>query len=319
MKIEQFNPDAGEVIIPVSVKRTVAGRFKIDSFRVDSDGVEIAGSRRMVADWFDNLIVNAGLDRMGANGDYLSNCIVGSGSTAPAVGDTALQSRIASTNTVQSDTNGMVVSPRYGWRRKTFRFAAGVAAGNLSEVAVGWSSTAVFSRALILDGGGAPTTLTVLADEVLDVTYEFRAYVSEADVSSSCVISGVTYACVTRPANIDGNQGLQLGDAVTINTANRAAGVRTTENSTLGAVTSMPSGTKDAMDFTNEAYVNGNYYRNHVLTAKLNASNFATGIGAVIVSNTFSDFQTSFTPKIPKDSTKVLTLQARSIWARHVP
>ncbi|MGD4463482.1 hypothetical protein QT688_22545, partial [Xanthomonas citri pv. citri] len=61
------------------------------------------------------------------------------------------------------------------------------------------------------------------------------------------------------------------------------------------------------------------YYRSHTLTAALNQSNFATGIGAVIISNTFSDFQISFTPKIPKDSTKVLKLQARSTWARHVP
>lgn len=318
MKTCQFAPDSGEVVIPLNVTRTVAGRFKIDAFRVDADGAEIPGSRRIAADWFDNLIVNAGLDRMAAGG-YIDYCIVGSGSAAPAVGDTQLQARIASSNTAQADTNGMNVSPRFGWRRKTYRFAAGVAAGNLSEVGVGWSATAVFSRALILDGGGSPTTLTVLADEVLDVTYELRAYVSEADVSSNVVISGVTYACVTRPANISGSQGLQIGDPVTINTANRAAGVRTTESSVLGTVTSMPSGSTQPMTYTNEAYVNGTYYRNHTLSASLNESNFPTGIGAIIVSNTFSDFQTSFTPKIPKDATKVLSLQARSTWARHVP
>lgn len=306
-------------IAELNIPHAVAGRFKIEAFKVDAQGDEIPGSRRLAADWFDNLIVNAGLDRMGSNSDYLSTCIVGSGSAAPAVGDTQLQSRVASTTTINSDTNGMVVSPRYGWKRKTFRFAAGAAAGNLSEVGIGWSSTAVFSRALILDGGGNPTTITVLSDEVLDVTYELRAYVNEADVSFNVVISGVTYSCATRPANIGGNQGLQLGESVTINTANRAAGVRTTETNTLGSVTSQPSGTTGAMDFTNEAYVNGNFYRNHVLTCQLNDSNFATGIGAVIVSNTFSDFQTSFTPKIPKDATKILTLQVRSTWGRHVP
>lgn len=306
-------------ITPFNVTRTVAGRFKIHALRLDVDGNEIPGSRRLAADWFDNLVVNAGLDRMGQASDYLSTCMVGSGSTAPAVGDTQLQARIASTISVQSDTNGMVVSPRYGWRRITFRFAAGVAAGNLSEVGVGWSTVSVFSRALILDGSGNPTTITVLADEVLDVTYELRAYVNESDVTFNVDISGVTYACVLRPANIGGSQGLQIGQEVTINTANRAGGVRTTESSTLGSVTSMPSGPQSSMDFTNNAYVNGTYYRNHTLTAGLNLSNFSTGIGAITISNTFSDFQISFTPKIPKDSTKVLTLQARSTWARHVP
>ncbi len=306
-------------IIPFNVTRTVAGRFKIHALRLDVDGNEIPGTRRLAADWFDNLVVNAGLDRMGTASDYLSTCMVGSGSAAPDVGDTQLQARIASSTSTQSDNNGMVVSPRYGWRRKTFRFAAGVAAGNLSEVGVGWSTVSVFSRALILDGSGNPTTITVLADEVLDVTYELRAYVNESDVSFNVVISGVTYACVLRPANISGSQGVQIGDVVTINGSNRANGVRTTESSTLGSVTSMPSGPIMQMEYTNEAYVNGSYYRNHVLSAALNDSNFSTGIGAITISNTFSDFQISFTPKIPKDSTKVLTLQARSTWARHVP
>lgn len=306
-------------IVELNIPHAVAGRFKIEAFKVDAQGEEIQGTRRLAADWFDNLVVDAGLDRMGSNSDYLSTCIVGSGSAAPAVGDTQLQSRVASTTAINSDTNGMVVSPRYGWKRKTFRFAAGAAAGNLSEVGIGWSSTAVFSRALILDGGGNPTTITVLSDEVLDVTYELRAYVNEADVSFNVVISGVTYACVLRPANIGGNQGLQLGDAITINTANRASGARSTESNVLGSVTGMPSGTQNSMDYTNKPYVNGTFYRSHVLTAQLNNSNFATGLGAVVVSNTFSDFQTSFTPKIPKDATKVLTLQVRSTWGRHVP
>ncbi len=97
---------------------------------------------------------------MGSVGDYMSTCMVGSGNAAPAETDTALQAR-ASTSNINVQSNNSNVSPRYGWRRRTFRFAAGAAAGNLSEVGVGWTTTAVFSRALILDGSGNPTTITV--------------------------------------------------------------------------------------------------------------------------------------------------------------
>ena len=148
-----------------------AGWFKIEATRPD-------GTRRVLADWFPNLILNGGLDRMGANPDYLSWCQVGSGSTAPVAAQTALVNRIAGTSTQQNNVSGAQASaPYYGWYRRTYRFAQGVAAGNLSEVGVGWATSgSLFSRALILDGGGSPTTITVLSDEVLDVTYELRRY-----------------------------------------------------------------------------------------------------------------------------------------------
>lgn len=307
-------------LIELKIPQTVAGRFKMEAFRVDENGNEVPGSRRLAADWFDNLIVNAGLNRMGTNGDYLSNCLVGSGSADPLPTDTQLQARVASSNTINTTVNGNNASPRYGWKRNTYRFAVGVAAGNLSEVGVGWSSTACYSRARILDGSGNPTTITVLGDEVLDVTYELRSYINEADISFNVTISGTNYACVMRPANIGTNSlGVQLGDSVTVNAQNRANGARVWETNVLGAVTGSPSGAPEAGTYVNVAYVADTFYVNHTLTFGLNVGNFSTGIGALVVSNTFCDFQTSFTPKIPKNASNVLTLQVRSTWSRHVP
>ncbi len=305
----------------LNINTAAAGRFQIEAFKVDQNGDEVPGSRRIAADWFPNLITNSGLDRMGSVSDYLSYCIVGSGSSAPAPTDIALQARVASTSTKNADTNGAVASPRYGWRRIVYRFAAGVAAGNLSEVGVGYSDTAVFSRALILDGSGNPTTITVLADEVLDVTYELRFYVSEADVSFNVVISGITYACVCRPANLGENIGSQIGQAISINTSDRANGVKAFETNVLGPVTGQPGSSFDeyTLGFTNETYVNGTFYKSHVITAALNQGNATGGIGSIRVDNSFCDWQINFTPKIPKDATKVLTLNVRSAWSRHVP
>ncbi|MBN7848380.1 hypothetical protein J0L38_01115 [Stenotrophomonas maltophilia] len=306
--------------IELHIRHAVAGRFKIEAHRVDQNGDEIPGSRRLAADWFNNLIVNAGLNYMGSSDGYLTNCLVGSGSSDPQPTDTQLQTRVASTTTTNETTYGSNVSPRYGWKRITFRFAAGAAAGNLSEVGVGWSSTAVFSRARILDGAGNPTTITVLSDEVLDVTYEFRAYINEADINFDVTISGTTYACVMRPANVNGsNLGFQLGNAVTVNANNRASGARLFETNVLGTPSSAPGGVGQGGTFVNSAYAADSFARGHVLTFGLNVGNFPTGAGAITVSNTFCDYQTSFTPKIPKDATNVLTLQVRSTWGRHVP
>ncbi len=303
----------------LNIHTTASGRFLIEAFRLDEDGIEIPGSRRVAAKWFPNLITDNGLNRMGSASDYLGNCMVGSGSTAPANTDTTLQSQVATTAAIQTETNGNNASPRYGWRRKTFRFAAGVAAGNLSEVGVGYSTTAVFSRALIVDGGGSPTTITVLADEVLDVTYELRFYISEADVAFNVDISAVTYACVVRPANITEGIGTQVGDAISVNSVNRANGIKAYETQTLGAVSGEPAGTAFDVSYTNSAYTAGTFYRTTVATAALNQGNTATGIGSMRIDNTFCDWQVRFTPKIPKDATKVLTLNVRSSWGRHVP
>ncbi|MDH0276395.1 MULTISPECIES: hypothetical protein [unclassified Stenotrophomonas] len=298
----------------------VAGRFKIEAARLDESGQEIAGSRRLAADWFDNLVVDAGLNRMGGFDGCLDFAMVGSGNAAPLPSNTTLQSRVGSTSTKTSNVNGSNASPRYGWRRITFRFAAGAAAGNLSEVGVGWDSTNITSRALILDGSGNPTTITVLPDEILDVTYEFRVYFSEADSSFNVTISGVTYACVLRPAIVnDSTYGIQYGNVISVNSFNGAIAPRAFETDVLGAITGQPAGSGSTLSLSNAPYVAGNFYSDCTITADLNIANFTTGIGSLRIDNTLAKYQVSFSPKIPKDATKKLTLSVRTTWSRHVP
>jgi hypothetical protein len=67
----------------LKIRSKVAGYYKLEAVKLDKAGNEV--SRRVVADWFPNLITNQGLNRMGANADYLSNCQVGSGSDAPPI------------------------------------------------------------------------------------------------------------------------------------------------------------------------------------------------------------------------------------------
>ena len=285
-----------------------AGWFKIEATRPD-------GTRRVLADWFPNLILNGGLDRMGANAGYLDWCQVGSGSTAPVATQTALVNRIAGTNTVQASVNGAQASaPYYGWYRRTYRFAQGVAAGNLSEVGVGWATSgSLFSRALILDGGGSPTTITVLSDEVLDVTYELRRYPGTVDLTGTVVLDGVTHNWVSRAAGVTDQDSWSGTGAMVLDWASAYSG-------DSGDVTaSRPGGTSQALSITALAYGSGSYTRAVTVSAGLNEGNFVGGIRSILIgaySYGSGRYQIQFDPAIPKDNTKVLSLTIQHTWAR---
>ena len=285
-----------------------AGWFKLEAIRSD-------GTRRVLADWFPNLILNGGLDRMGANSDYLNWCQVGSGSTAPVATQTALVNRIAGTNTIQADVNGAQASaPYYGWCRLTYRFAQGVAAGNLSEVGVGWATSgSLFSRALILDGGGSPTTITVLSDEVLDVTYELRRYPGTVDLTGTVVLDGVTHNWLSRASGVT-DSGHWAG------TGAMALDWDAAFNGDIGPVTaSWPSGASGLLSATPLAYSSGSYTRAATVSAGLGDSNLSGGIRSILITAYglgAGRYQIQFDPAIPKDNTKVLSLTIQHTWAR---
>ncbi|WP_180155257.1 hypothetical protein [Acinetobacter sp. YH12045] len=152
----------------------VGARFKLIAH--NGDGVPIRES-----EWFDNLVLNTGLDRMSV-GTWIDRCCVGTGNSTPTPAQTNLDSFVASTTTSQVnsiDTSDISSAPPYFAAKRTWRFDAGVAAGNISEVGMGWTDTDLWNRALIQDINGNPTTITVLSDEYLDVVSEIRVYPSE--------------------------------------------------------------------------------------------------------------------------------------------
>lgn len=199
-------------MLNLQAKFKCAGRYKIQVRKAES------GVICHETPWFDNLITDNGLDMMWAppGGAFgirymVPACYVGSGNTPPAVTDSTLVALVAGVGSSSGEwAQGSSVFveeaggiPAY-WRQTwKYRFGTGVAAGNLSEVAVGWTSTNLFSRALIVDGAGNPTTITVLADEVLDVTYELRVYIDKTATPIAFSISGVPYTGVVRQVNID--------------------------------------------------------------------------------------------------------------------
>jgi hypothetical protein len=292
----------------------LAGKVKLVAVNAET------GEERLLADWFDNLITDAGLNRMGSGafGDY---CLVGSGSTPPTVSDTALGNYIATHSTYELTVGAATSAPYYGWERFKYRFAQGAAAGNISEVGIGWSATNqnLFARTLVKDSGGSPTTVTVLANEFLDVFHEIRVYAPASDVTSQVTIAGVVHDTIVRPSYVtDGDPGrwrpfraqaIGIGAYISTNFYSGAIGAQTS-GPTGGLGGSSPS-------VVESAYVQNSLKRTAVISAGLDSSNTAGGIRSLQFGTVgMGSWQVQFTPTIAKDNTKTLSLTVEVSWAR---
>lgn len=292
----------------------VAGRFRIVAVKVDGSG------ERELAPWFNNLIVDAGLNRLGTGGvGHLVR--VGSGASAPAVANTSLEALVASTdNVTANDYNVHNTVPYYGYHRRTWRFPAGAAAGNLSEVGVGWdaSGNPIFSRARILDPEGQPTTITVLGDEFLDVTYEIRLYPPPNDIDFNLTINSVVYACKLRASLVNSGQWIPQY-LLSTGTLNQMFQISAFDGD-IGTITQSPSGQgSNTLQVAQGAYANNSLKRLLGVTAPLDAWNFGTGIKSLSVAPNFSTlgcYQMSFSPAVPKNNAQVLNLGFEVSWAR---
>lgn len=294
-------------------------------FGVDGHFTIRAVSRRgvrLLAD-FDNLILDSGLERLGT-GTPVTHVQLGTGSTTPAVGQTALTAfAFSSSNQTASVESYVAGPPVYHQCVKTYRFAAGAATGTFAEIGVGWASSgSLFSRALILDGGGSPTTITVLSDEALDVDYRFRIYPSTSDVAGTLTLSGVGYNYTIRPGLISSlgqwsPSGI-LGNGFVIGATGQLAMYGA--SMALGAITgSLTGNTNNAAmgSFNYSAYVGGSLSRVGTITTGLTLGNTGFGIrGFHMVFGTYGYYQVLFDTLIPKDNTKIMTHSQRITWAR---
>lgn len=278
------------------------------------------GVKRTVAE-FPNLILDAGLERMGV-GSYLDVCRVGTGNSTPTAPQTQLDNKIASTDTVLTKSYGaQPTAPYYGWRRITFRFAAGTATGNLSEVGVGWGNTTtdntIYCRARILDGVGSPTTINILADEVLDVIYEIRAYPPLTDVVVSGLDLGMsTHTATVRAASVTDGAfwGADLGYEVVFVQSLWTA----LYNGTIGAITTTPSEFGASADPTNLSYVPLSRTKKSNLNLSLTQGNLAGGITSLDTRTTIGRYQIGFSPAIDKTASRTLRLDLQVSWGRYV-
>lgn len=300
---------------------------------------------------FRNLITDAGLEAIGTNAlstlcNYLA---VGTGSTAPAVTDTALVSELFRTtnNGGFGDTGGVDTTNFFAWIRRTRQFNEAEANGNLTELGFFRDATGgtMFNRQLFRDSNGVATTITKTSFDKLRVTYEWRLYadttkpvqtinvtgVGNVDVTTSVVnftTYGWFYNMASQPLAIyfGGHQGdnytfgkyfgFQESNTVP---ANNTTGMNPTWDQVAG--TARPSGVQTTGELF--AYAANSKYLEAQYIVLADKGNFATGIGAVgaqqhsaYAGGQHASYMHFFTTKIAKDNTKRFIYSTRTSWAR---
>lgn len=293
-----------------------AGYFRI--VKRDNDSGKITHD----TGFFRNVITNTGLDAIGWRRPTTA-CVVGIGTTPELPTDVTLAQQVAiSTQSGGATTYPYSTSPPYYTAmRSIYRFAAGAAAGNLTEVGVTVSDNNLWSRSLIKDSSGNPVTITVLPNEILDVTYEIRMFLMDDDLTGSVNVAGVNHSYTMRGASIGTKQfsGFLFGG---IGAASYSASAYT---GGIGPATGIPSGTgaTSSNSASWQAYVDGNFYRDFTCNFGVNDGNVAGGliksmriVAPIIGDSSAPEFQMEFTPALTKNNTITLGVRFRISWSR---
>jgi hypothetical protein len=281
--------------------------------------------------WFKNLILNQGLDQLGTDNAVLAGYArVGTGTTAPTVNNTTLEAQVAASNSGPSNVT-VVNSGAPNYTTLTtyeYTFTQGAVVGNISEVGVGWATTGatLFSRALIVDNVGTPTTITLTSIDQLIIYYRLNASQPLTDTTTSVSISSVSYPYTIRTslaasfASVGAT--FQYGYGFTKLNGVLLYG----DDAALGAITGQLSGTiiansgNGGFTFTYPAYTPGSYYRDSTFSVDVSHGNAVGGIGGIqltwgVYSSSLQNQIVLPTP-IPKTNTQVLTITCRFTWAR---
>lgn len=283
----------------------LAGQFRLTVWRAD-------GSRRLVTPWLPNMVTDTGLNRLGT-GAFLTHAYVGTGSVPPpAANDSALVGQVAVTSQILSQSAGASASaPYFGYRDLDFKFAVGTATGNLSEVGVGWDA-GLFSRALIVDQNGDPSTITVLASESLGLSYRLKNWAPTADLAFTATVAGQVRNCMARAA-LANSGSITAGWGISGTAA--AASTLTAYNGALAGVTGVPSGTNAGVTGTTGGYVSNNYEIGLSGLWEPSVGNLSGGISSFLVATSgIGCYQIAVDPPIAKTSQNSLLAQFKVVW-----
>lgn len=318
------------------LKIGMQGFFQLEAFKpiLDEEGNIIGeqpGTRRELMPWSPNMLLTSGKNRMGTNSDWLNCCQVGDDGTLPTVDDTGLLGYLAGTANIQDTVVGAQGSyPWYGYKRKRFRFALGAVVGIIAEVGVGWSTANgpnLVSRALIVDMFGAPTTATVLADEVLDCNYEFRYYPPLVDSTGVIALNGVDYNYTIRASEVTNSTAwaLYIGEVIGVK------GQYTTDwrafNGTIGGITLAPNGVAanaDSTGWSAQPYANNSFEQILYFQCGPTGWNASGGLRSIQIRTSAGYYQTEFSAvsdssPVPKSSSFTMYMEWVLSWVTASP
>jgi hypothetical protein len=314
------------------------GFFRLTSRVPDGKGGLRVHRQHDIPDWIPNLITDNGLNGVGTDGISWANTIaLGTGTATPNVADTSLSGTVVSV-TGGTATSGAYTAgtPRYKWVNWSKTFSQGAVTGTWTEIGIGRTSTNLWSRARILDSGGSPSSVTYTSIEVVTVEYRLEVYQDEVERTGTVVIAGVTYGWTTRA--YDGlrpgqtsfvfqssTSGLITGNLmVPGGTGNSyAAGIYSGALNANYAVPSTGTSQGGVNSRSVAAYASGSYTKVMTLNWVESGGNIAGGIAAVVPYIQGEGFnggdqagKIGFSPAIPKDNTKVMSLTFSWTWGR---
>lgn len=296
-----------------------SGAYQVRVLRPD-------GSVRLETEFFDNLITNSGLDRLG--GTYGNPyAYVTTGTTPPAETDTTFSGTLLGRYqlSIAVYTTQYASLPNYAQVSYTVTFPTGAIVGAASELSIGdgtsTSITRLFSRALIANSQGVPITITLTATDQLQIVYMLRQYIPDADTSFDLDVNGVTRTFTVRPCEIDTTgYGWAPDLAYEVAIASGATYTRAYSGG-IGTRTASPSGT--AYNVTSNAmttYVAGTYRRGFYLIWLPSAGTFTAA--SFKIQSAYScagTWQLGVSPSIVKTNLQTLRIEGEYSWGRYVP
>lgn len=300
---------------------------------------------------FKNLITNQGLNSFGGIPQTYNilNCFVGTGTTAPAPGDTDMAAKI---NVLALGYSGAQVlgvnegAPNYSsLLTMQYNFAVGAVVGNISEVGVGRGVVSanvltiqnLFSRSLIVDANGNPITITIFADESLTVQYYERTYPNLSDSTYVVVdqTTGISHTLTSRlytastfrntssgfmsALNNSGNDGLLFYYPTNLAVPITLAPI--TATSAFVGATAISASNSGTVTF--QPYVADSFSRTSTVAIPLSAGNNANGIHGIAARMSTSSpgaivmgTQVLINPPIMKTAQATLAIDIGITWSR---
>lgn len=312
----------------IAMHTRIAGQYSAQVIHADGSITEVP--------WFDNMILDSGLDDVGVLGtgiDLRYACHVGTGTAATVASQTTLGARISPTVAPvapyqSGGTNVNLGAPTYATETTySFTFGLGGVVGNITEVGLGTNTTAgtngtrLFCRSLFKDGSGNPIAITVTASDQLVVYHKLITTRTLTDSVGTVTISGTPYGFTTRALNIGSTSAtkLLLPSDVLLSANGTTAYTGTVS---LAAITasSGPTGTTNgsATGGSYGTYTLGTFTRVSSITWGPTVANAAGGIKGVQLYNVsgYAIAQIVFDTPIMKTNLQQLTLNFQMSWGR---
>lgn len=326
------------------------GRYKAikhKGHKYDADGnfVEFGEVIEETA-WGKNIITLVGINALLGSGGISSWTVAGTSNATPSEANTVLgayagkqTTRPIALVTTRQTNPASELYIRFVERTTFNPGAFGASSVNIAEVGKTFgqptlasvnAATQVFSRGLLVDSGGSPTTISVAPDEYLDIVWEFTIYVPyDTTGTVSLTIDGVptNHTYFVRPVRLDGigasdgySWSIPLTGAVGVTPLNIMP-IMTTEpelyakgfalsNTALTTPAATPTGTfLEATSHSSSAYVANSKQRQYNAVWSLAAGNTpAPGVTIVTCILNWPGFQVSYSPAIAKTASKQLNL-----------